>query len=53
MIYQFENQTNSASLDYFEENFTDYSTKVIEILCKRYKKAVTNGQPTDFNIDEI
>jgi hypothetical protein len=50
---QNENQTNSASLDYSEENFTDYSIKVIEYLCKRYKKAVTNGQPTDFNIDEI
>ena len=50
---QNENQTNSASLDYSEENFTDYSIKVIECLCKRYKKAVTNGQPTEFNIDEI
>ena len=50
---QGESHTNSASLDYTEENFTDYSIKVIEYLCKRYKKAVTNGQSTDFNIEEI
>jgi hypothetical protein len=38
---------------YSEENFTAYSIKIIEYLCKRHKQAIEAGQPTDFNIDEI
>ncbi len=50
-----ENQihSNASTLTYSEENFTDYSIKIIEYLCKRYKMAVQSGQSSDFDIDEI
>lgn len=46
-----ENQT--SLLPYTEENFTDYSIKVIEYLCKAYRKAVDSGPSIQFDIDEI
>jgi hypothetical protein len=46
-------QSTSSFLPYSEENITDYSIKVIEYLCKRYKKATEIVQSTDFDIDEV
>lgn len=36
-----------------DENFTAYSVKIIEYLCKRHKIAVEFNQSTEFNIKEI
>lgn len=46
-----ENQIHSNQMR--EENFTGYSIKVIEYLCRKYKEAVKSGLSTDFNIDEV
>ena len=50
---EYKIQPTSTFLPYSEENITDYSIKVIEYLCKRYKKAAEIGQSTDFDIDEV
>jgi hypothetical protein len=36
-----------------DENFTAYSVKIIEYLCRRHKIAVELNQSTEFNIEEI
>ena len=46
---EYKIQPTSTFLPYSEENITDYSIKVIEYLCKRYKKATEIGQSTDFD----
>jgi hypothetical protein len=36
-----------------DEDFTAYSVKIIEYLCKKHKIAVELSQSTEFNIEEI
>lgn len=47
------NNEDSSVLNYTEENFTAYSVKVIEHLCKKHRTAVEIGQSTDFDIEQI
>jgi hypothetical protein len=43
----------SPELSQVDENFTAYSVKIIEYLCKRHKTALETNQSTEFNIDDI
>lgn len=42
-----------SGLKYTDENFTAYSVKIIEYLCKRHKIAVELSQSIEFSIEEI